>query len=576
MRTPTSCLATMLRLLVLLLAGLPAVAKNPATEHLVGRDAQRSGEIALILQPKVEELVATGGACCDGLELASTKLLPALYQRRGFFPLWHDVAAEQLLEAVRGADRHGLDPADYHFEALDARLASLPRRGKKRSEELAEIDLLLTDSLVRISYHLRFGKVDPEALDPNWNIVLSLGQEDPVGAMLGAIASDELGPRIEALAPQHWMYRGYMEELARYRAFAAAGGWEPVDEGPTLTAGDAGPRVAQLRARLEASGHLPVSPGADVFDDALKAAVEAFQGHHGLYVDGVVGKNTLAALNVPVEHRVDQLRVNLERGRWLLHDFDQDFVGVNIAGFEAWVVEGGRITWRTRAQVGAPYRQTPVFRADMTHLVVNPTWTLPPTILLQDVLPLLREDLGVLAERGLEVLDPRGDLVDPSTVDWEAFPQEPPYPYALRQGPGPSNPLGRMKFMFPNEHYVYLHDTPRQTLFGRDQRAVSSGCIRIEDPLALAAWVLRSQERWNRPALEAAIEAGDTREIRLDEPVPVVLAYLTAWVEDDGVQFRQDPYARDARILEGLRGPFRFRERPILDEVDEVDGTEPE
>jgi murein L,D-transpeptidase YcbB/YkuD len=279
--------------------------------------------------------------------------------------------------------------------------------------------------------------------------------------------------------------------------------------------------------------------------------VRGFQARHGIAADGVIGPATLAALNVPVAARIEQLRASLERARWVFYDPESEFLVVNVAGFELYLVRRGQVVWRTRVQVGRPYRQTPIFRAEMTYLVVNPTWTVPPTIFRNDILPAVRRNPAYLASRNIDVFDRGGAPVDPASVDWSG--RNPPY--RLVQRPGPDNALGRIKFMFPNEHAVYLHDTPSRDLFERDSRAFSSGCIRVENPFELAEQLIGER---GRERLDAVVASGETRTVFLDKPMTVMLLYWTAEVDAAGrVSFFPDVYQRDASLIAALAEPFR-------------------
>ena len=246
-----------------------------------------------------------------------------------------------------------------------------------------------------------------------------------------------------------------------------------------------------------------------MYAGSLVDAVRNFQARHGLGPDGIVGAATLAELNVPVAVRVEQIRANLERVRWVLYDPESEFLVVNIAGFRLYLLRRGDVVWRTRVQVGRPYRQTPIFKAEMTYLVVNPTWTVPPGILRNDIVPAVRRDPDYLASRNIELFDQNDMLVDPATVDWSRR----GFPYRFVQRPGEDNALGRIKFMFPNQHAVYLHDTPSRDLFDRDSRAFSSGCIRVENPFELAEQLLGSARA--RERLEAVVASGRTETVFL-------------------------------------------------------------
>jgi murein L,D-transpeptidase YcbB/YkuD len=314
-------------------------------------------------------------------------------------------------------------------------------------------------------------------------------------------------------------------------------------------------RVPALRARLAATGDLdPATTGAadDVYDGATVEGVRRFQARHGLEQDGTIGPATTAALNVPVETRIEQMRVNLERARWVLGDLGDDFLVVNVAGFRLYLVRRNEIVWTTRVQVGQPYRRTPIFVATLSYLVFNPTWTVPPTILRRDILPAVRNDVGYLASRNIDVIDDSGMVVDATTIDWSSS----TLPFRFVQRPGPNNALGRVKFMFPNEHSVYLHDTPSRDLFDRESRAFSSGCIRVEDPLELARLLLR--RGWDEERIDAMVRAGRTETVLLDDPITVLLLYWTAEADAGGrVVFHSDVYTRDAEVSSALAQPFR-------------------
>ena len=319
-------------------------------------------------------------------------------------------------------------------------------------------------------------------------------------------------------------------------------------------------RVPVLARRLTVTRDFnPGSATSDttLYDGELVAAVQRFQQRHGLAADGSLGPATLEAMNVTAEQRVEQIRANLERARWVLYDPASEFIVVNIAGFRAYLVRGDEVVWRSKVQVGRPYTQTPVFAAKMTYLVFNPTWTVPPGILRKETLPAIRRDPGYLAARNMDMFDPAGNVVDAATVDWATVRGT---GFRVVQRPGPSNALGRMKFMFPNEHLVYLHDTPSRDLFERDSRAFSHGCIRVEDVYGLALQLLGS--RWDRERTDKLIATGKSETVILDKPVPVMLLYWTTEIDAAGrVSFFPDVYSRDAAVIAALAQPFKPTER---------------
>ncbi len=510
-----------------------------------------------VFRARVEEIRTGVTREALGQTIAATSLLPAFYESRNFRPAWSDRArAEALLRAIRDSERDGLDPSDYHRDVLEA-------AARSKTEDEIGLDLVRTDALIRLGYHILFGKVDPASFDPNWNYERVIQGFDAVREIENLLAAPDLAARLENEKPTHPIYVGLRAALARYRALRDAGGWPRVPAGAPLKPGASDVRVPVLRARLAATEDLTstdaeTSEASEVYDEALAAAVRRFQARHGLAEDGAVGARTLEELNVPVEQRIEQIRVNLERGRWLLHDIGETFVAVNVAGYRLVFVRDGAIVWDTKVQVGKPYRATPMFRSEISYLVFNPTWTVPPGILRNDIIPDQRRDSGTLERKGLKVYDRSGNEVSPADVDWSAR----SFPYTVRQDPGPTNALGRVKFMFPNEHNVYLHDTPSRNLFDSDDRAFSSGCIRVEDPLKLAELLLDGQSNWSRKTIDRTIADGESRTVTLKPRVPVLLTYWTAWVRASGeLQFRRDIYGRDAKVSAALEAEFRFARR---------------
>ena len=490
----------------------------------------------------------------------ASQLVADLYAERDFRPAWSSSANRQaLLEAIEESAEHGFDPEDFHFNAIQSVLEQL-RRDPGNSGLHAELDVLLTQALAGLAYQHYFGKVDPLSLDEAWNFERPLVGSDPL-EVLGAVLEQEgVEMLVEQVALRFPTQDRLIAALARYREIARQGGWPQVPAGPLLKPAVLDERVPMLRQRLTATGDLHSRRGGSLlYDDALATAVRRFQQRHGLDADGVIGPATLEAMNVPVESRIDQLRANLERGRWVLRGLPRDFVVVNIASFDARLIRDGQPVWRTRAIVGRDYRQTPVFRDAIRYLEFNPTWTVPTSILVNDIAPKVRRDPGYLARNDFVLYDRNRRQVNPSAVDWSAAASG-RFPYTLVQAPGPLNALGLVKFMFPNSHAVYLHDTPARELFGRTERSFSSGCIRVERPFELAELLLADQPGWDQAGISRVLQGGETTVVNLKQPMPVLILYGTAWVEPDGeVHFRKDLYGRDTRLIEALNQEFRPR-----------------
>ncbi len=486
------------------------------------------------------------------IDIRALRLIRRVYAARNYLPLWSEPTRLALNAAALSSVEDGLQARDYPQPTLTISATSPP-------VARAAQEILLTESLTRLAYSLRFGKANPRALDPHWNYARALGATDPVAWLTKVITNGDLAVALAALRPSGPYYGGLRTALAVYR-LAETAPWPTLSAGPTLKPGQHDPRIAELRARLLAGGDLRATPVVEAlrYDDALVAAVQVFQARHGLAIDGAVGNATLNALNVSRAARIDTLRVNLERVRWIFHDLSDEFVAVNIAAFYAAYVQDGQIRWQARVVVGRPYRQTPIFKSQITYLELNPTWTVPPTILAEDILPAMRHNLGYLAHKKLQVLDRDGRILDPTNLNWSHLPAH-NFPYVLRQPPGDDNALGRVKFIFPNPYAVYLHDTPARELFAAPARSFSSGCIRLERPFELVEILLRDNPRWTPIALAAAAATGTPQRITLLKPLTIMLLYLTAFPDDTGdMQFHDDIYARDAAVRAALDAPFEF------------------
>ena len=510
-----------------------------------------------IIQHKVDELWTTGELKIGYADIASKLWLPELYERNDFGLLWQNPKnVNDLLTDVGNIEKEGFNPEDYHLSQLLVLKLRLEESETPDPELLADYDLLLTDSLVRLCYHLQFGKVDPESLDPAWNMTRQVRGQNPVGAIEKRFQTATLARGLANIRPEIDYYHLLKSALKKYREIQEAGGWKRLPAGPTLKPGMTDPRVPLLRRRLAVTGEFG---GQDTdsafFDEELKEAVKQFQYRHSLEVDGAVGKNTLAALNISVKQKINQIRVNLERARWVFHKLPPNFIAVDIAGFQAYHIEGITEKWSSKVQVGKPFRKTPVFKSKIKYMVFNPTWTVPPTILQKDILPKVKKNPDYLRKKKISVIDRKGKRVDPNSVNWSKYSKG--VPFTLRQEPGPHNALGRIKFIFPNKYFIYLHDTPSRSLFQRQDRAFSSGCIRVDKDIELAEILLNDSEKWNRESIQKLIDTNKTRRVNLPKAIPIMLLYVTIWFDGNNTLiFKKDVYDRDRQVLEGLNENF--------------------
>lgn len=507
-------------------------------------------------QWQIEIILDTPQASIGHDFIAMQNSLRKIYVAGDYQPLWTSSAKIlQLIAVLESSVEHGLQPRDYHLPAIQHLIETIDTTPGPAT--IAALDVLLSDGLMLYIHHRRYGKVRAANLYPEFNFThdVSVGPQ-PTELIRLALATEDLASFIDAHSPTFSFYEAIRQQLILYQAIASDGGWPAVRSGPTLRRDDRDPRVITLRKRLRVTGELGSSSSdtEDLFSADLVQAVKAFQSLHGLETDGIAGKQTLAAMNVGIGTRIDQLRLSLERLRWIAQDLDDEFIAVNIAGFRLSYVQGRNITWTTRVIVGTPYRKTPVFRSLLTYVEFNPTWTIPPTILRNDTLPAIRKDPGYLAAHNISVIDSSGRVVEPSTIDWNALGKN--IPFILRQEPGPDNTLGQMKFIFPNPYFIYIHDTPHRTLFDQSLRTRSSGCIRVENPFKLAELVLQEQQDSSPADLQAILDSGRRQRVFLDKPLPVLILYLTAALDASGkISFYQDIYDRDADVLRLLDGP---------------------
>jgi len=498
----------------------------------------------------VHARIANLGDEVSGERLRHRTVIDTLYKARKDEPAWQLPGdAESVRKAIVAIAQDGLEPADYHLARIDTLLAA--RKAKRTEEGDGDLELLLTDAVASLIDDVRYGRVSPKSLDPHWNVD-TRKDAPPLAEAVERVAdaSDPAGA-IEKEKLDHFIYKGLKDELARLAAVQEKGGWQPIPGGP-IAPGRADARVALVRARLAATGELANASAADssAYDDALQAAIKLFQERHRLAVKPEVDAATLAALNVPVERRMDEVRVNLERARWVLPGLSGDFLLVNLPAFKAYLIQGGQKTWESRIQVGKEGRKTPIFRANMKYAIFNPTWTVPSTILKEDIIGADEGASAAIAKKGLHVYDQDGNEVDAGSVDWGNGGGG----YTLRQEAGEKNALGRIKFMFPNPYDVYLHDTPHRELFAAEKRTFSSGCMRLENPMELAKIVL-GDKGYDDAKIEQVVATGKTTQVNLSKPLPVLIVYWTVSVGATGeVRYNPDVYGLDDAVLGALRG----------------------
>ena len=450
---------------------------------------------------------------------------------------------EALLSALATAGDHALPVARYDLNGLMQTL-----RDVRSQRDLGRAEVAAARAFLTYARDVQTGALEPSRVDSG--IVRDIPRRDPV-TLLQDFAEAQPRAYMRGLAPRTPEYARLMKEKMRLQRLIAAGGWGEAVRSGALKPGAEGAEVIALRNRLIAMDYLPRTVSVS-YDAAMQQAVQRFQADHGLETDGVAGPSTLQEVNVPASKRLESVVVAMERERWLNFDRGSRHVLVNIADFSAKIVDDGEVTFRTRSVVGADAsdRRTPEFSDQMEHMVINPTWHIPRSIVTKEYLPQMQRNPNAVSH--LNVVDNRGRVVPRGAVNFRAYTAR-TFPFAMKQPPSQTNALGLVKFMFPNKYNIYLHDTPSKSLFARESRAFSHGCVRLGDPFDFAYALLAPQTDNPEAFFQAKLRSGQETTVKLDQPVPVHLIYRTAVAEPQGkINFRRDVYGRDARLFDAL------------------------
>jgi murein L,D-transpeptidase YcbB/YkuD len=520
---------------------------------LIFAEESAGGESSIdqILKEKIEK-----GKKIEGEDLHTLPMISSFYEGRGYMPLWskNNRLTQQGLEMIKVIDEvcgEGLNPRSYHAEAVQSLQAGIEEKnGDEELSRIADLDLLLTDAFFSIGTHFSYGAINPYDMRMRW--YPPAGEEELKTALDTAVKNKRVESTLKEMLPKTPEYEALKKKLYEFQSMAQDTKWTKIHALPKnkkINAGDRDERMPLIKERLGLVKNIGQVVPADalIYDEQTKQAVIKFQQERGLLDDGVIGFRTIDAMNVPIEDLIDKIKVNLDRERALSRILDQEEkIVVNIPAFWLTAYEAGRPVLEMKVITGMPKRKTPMLSSEIKHLIFSPKWFVPDTILFEDKLPHIRKDPAYLERHGMKVYQKGGGRVEAREIDWSQINSKHDIPYRVVQDSGDANALGRVKFIFPNRHDVYLHDTPQKSLFKNATRTFSSGCIRIEKPVELADLLLKDKADWNREKIVDAMNRSHEQVVPLTKPVPIHIIYLTAWVDYNGVmQFRDDVYGYD-------------------------------
>ncbi len=483
--------------------------------------------------------------------------LAVIYHKTGLAPLWVTETgpgsrATIILDFLKKSEDEGLNSQKYKIgEISNLWTTTAPA-------SLARLDTLLTYNLVRYIHDISYGQLQP--LSPDNTAFAAAGDInfDVVAAMQQALGAPDLAAYLVALAPAHKHYQSLKKALKIYRLIAASGGWKQIPPGPTLRPGESDDRLQLIYKRMLAPGiQPPPKPEDKIYGPALQKAVARFQQLNGIEDDGVIGPQTLTAMNVPASRLVEQIIVNMARWRWQAHVLGKKYVLINIASFNLTAYKDDIMVLNFPVIIGQLQHQTPVFSDSIKYIEFNPYWNITPDIAKNEDLPHLRKNPRYLSDRHVRLFSSwEGDAteLDSTTMDWQQVSPSRMAGFKLRQDPGPWNALGKIKFVFPNKYSIYMHDTPSRNLFSRTKRDFSHGCIRLSNPLSLALFALEDQGKgWTSEQIQSAYDSDKRVVVRLTPPLPIHITYQTSWVDKDGqIHFNRDIYSRDEKLFKAL------------------------
>jgi murein L,D-transpeptidase YcbB/YkuD len=457
-------------------------------------DPDADNTIQLSIREHVDKLEKLKTIKLNGEKVIGNTEIISIYKENDYKPLWKNANnRNDLVEILESAYFDGLNPEDYHIEYIKSYVRDIAEGNELKLKDEAASDLIMTNALLTYAYHMIQGKVNPSELDPNWNYSKKVLPDSVNFRVIHSLQNQLLKEGAKNIRPDIKMYTKFRDLFAQYDSINKVN--EDIEQieypGKALRLGDSSPVVGELKKHLSHFDNTMNSSDDNVFDEDLQAALIKFQEFNKLDADGIAGKKTFEMLNLSIADRLDILRVNMERCRWLNNDLPEDFLLVNIADYNLFILRNKKVDYQCRVVVGKEYHKTPVFASEIKYIVFNPTWTVPYSIATKETLPKLKADPQYLQKHNMTLLK-GSKVVDPASVDFNNYSRK-NFPFTIRQEPGSNNALGQVKFIFPNKHSVYLHDTPSKSYFQKTERAFSHGCVRVHNPLVLAEKILKNQ-----------------------------------------------------------------------------------
>jgi murein L,D-transpeptidase YcbB/YkuD len=528
-----------------------------------GLSAQSYDEVSELIRFRIESDEPRDKIEIRNVSLLTIEDIIRFYTDRTFEKAWSENGflteeAYELRFEIKQAEFDGLIPEDYNLAIIESFFLTFEENKKNGVQnevgDLADLDIFLSDAYFHLAKNLEIGKVDPSKIGEDWEISRKAPVHDYPQLLEEALVEKSIRKSFESLYPQFSIYKKGREVIRELTAKVKEDtlNWKKIKVDKAIHVGETNSQIPRIRERLIYGELLEKYTFQDekLYDSIMLDAVKNFQGINGLEIDGVIGSQTAELFNDSPQDRLDKARVNMERLRWLPDTVkNAEFILVNIANFQLDYLKNLDTLISERVIVGKKYHETPIFMAEMSYIVFSPYWNIPYSITRGEIIPSVRKNPNYIASKNMEVVTTSGKVVDPSTIDWNAK----SFPYLVRQKPGEWNSLGLVKFMFPNKHNVYIHDTNARSLFALDDRARSHGCIRINNPQDFAKTLLANDPKWTMEKIESAMHQNQETVVTLDRKIPVVLVYLTFWADSKGeAHFRDDIYDRDAEVLEAL------------------------